>query len=610
MRTAFRKRVKIMIFTFNNLKIRNKLLLIYAFCVFLPIILTDAMILQTVNLNSKRDKEKELQYTMNRVEYNLTETINGCIGFTNNFYIDRALDEFLNKSYSSNLSYYDEYIKLSRDNRFSYNYNNGILNQVLIYVDNETILSGGRIAKLSLIKETQWYKDYKDSGEDVFIYPYFEWQKRYAAGSGTPKTISIIRKLDYYRNVGVEKCLKIDIDYSMMLRDVMNEKVDAVIYVRNQDYVLFSNLSTESSMRDFIPASTVDESKVTMSTSFKAANQRWEILILSEETPFWSVIVENKGLLWLIIMNFIMPSLLIYIVGISISKRLSLVANYMDKVKKEQFEEINIKEGEDEIGKLVQSYNLMVRKIKNLIEVVFKGNAEKQALELSKKQAELKAVQSQVNPHFMFNTLETIRMRSLLKGENETADIIGELAILFRKSMSWGSDYITIEEEMIFVAKYINIQKYRFGDKIKFYHYVMEGCSQFMLPKLAIGTFVENACIHGIETTVNDGVISLTITKNKDYLFIEISDNGRGIEKEKLDQLQWMLQNADSKMLNEAKSTGILNAFLRLKMYCDGNIVFDIDSKLEKGTDITIQIPLQYVDPKQVQKKGEGGNLG
>jgi two-component system sensor histidine kinase YesM len=561
------------------------------------------MILWTVNENSRRDKEQELMYTMNRVEYNLTETINNCIGFTNNFYIDRALDEFLNRNYSSNLSYYDEYIRLSRENRFSYNYNNGILNQVLIYADNETILSGGRFAKLSLIKETDWYKEYKDSGLDVFIYPYFEWQKRYAAGSGTPKTISIIRKLDYFRDIGVEKCLKIDIDYGIMLRDVQNEKVDAEIYVRNQDYILFSNLSNESSMRDFTPASAVDESKVTMSKTFKAANQQWEILILSEDAPFWSVIVENKGLLWLVVMNVFIPTLLIYFVGKSISKRLSLVANYMDKVKKEQFEEINIKEGEDEIGKLIQSYNLMVRKIKNLIEVVFKGKAEKQALELSKKQAELKAIQSQVNPHFMFNTLETIRMRSLLKGENETADIIGELAILFRKSMSWGTDYITIAEEMTFIAKYINIQKYRFGDKIKFYHYVMEGCEQFMVPKLAIGTFVENACIHGIETTVNDGVISLTITKNKEYLFIEVSDNGRGIEKEKLDKLVWMLEHADSKMLNESKSTGILNAFLRLKMYCDGNIEFDIDSKLEKGTDITIQIPLPYVDPKQMQNK-------
>ena len=304
-------------------------------------------------------------------------------------------------------------------------------------------------------------------------------------------------------------------------------------------------------------------------------------------------------------MNVAIPTLLIYFVGISISKRLSIVAIYMDKVKKEQFEEIRLREAEDEIGKLILSYNLMIRKIKNLIEVVFKGNAEKQSLELAKKQAELKAVQSQVNPHFMFNTLETIRMRSLLKGENETADIIGEMAILFRKSMSWGADCITIEEELNFVAKYINIQKYRFGDKIKFYHYIMQGCEKYMVPKLAIGTFIENACIHGIETTVKDGVISLTVTKNQDFLFIEISDNGIGFEKEKLDQLLWKLEHADHKMLNESINTGILNAFLRLKMFCDGNIVFDIDSKYERGTDITIQIPLIYVDSGLMKKDND-----
>jgi two-component system sensor histidine kinase YesM len=555
-----------------------------------------------VNVNSLRDQEKELQYAMERIEYNLTETVNGCILFTNNLYMDPSVNQFLNKKYINYMTYYDDFIKLTRNNNFSYNYNNGIVNKIQIFADNDTMLNGGKIAKIESIKDTDWYMAYKNNGSDIFLYTYFDETKSYAIGSGSSRTVSIIRNLDYFGNRGIDKCLKIDIDYNLMLRDVLNEKIAANIYVRNKDYILFTNLPKENSMSDYALANSIDSENVTLSKTFRAGNEEWEILIFSEDTAFWQVIIENKGLLLLIVLNVIIPTLLIYFVGISISKRLSLVAVYMDMVKKEQFEEIGILEGEDEIGKLIISYNLMVRKIRNLIEVVFKGNAEKQALELSKKQAELKAVQSQVNPHFLFNTLESIRMRSLLKGEGETADIIGELAILFRKSMNWGSDIITIEEELSFVEKYINIQRYRFGDKIKFYHYIMEGCEKYMVPKLAIGTFVENACIHGIETTVNDGVISLTITKNAEYLFIEISDNGRGFEKDKLDKILWMLENADSKMLNESKSTGILNAFLRLKMYCDGNIMFDIDSKPENGTDITIRIPLSYVGGEKPQK--------
>ncbi len=588
--------------TFNNFKIRNKLLLIYAFCVFIPIIVTDAIILHTVNISSVRDREKELQYTMERIEYNLTETVNGCILFTNNLYMDQNLNKFLSKSYSSYMTYYDDYIKLLRNNNFSYNYNNGIVSTIQIYADNDTILNGGKIAKVELIQNTSWYKAYKEHNADIFVYTYFDEAKRYAIGSGSSRTISIIRNLDNFGYRGMEKLLKIDIDYNLMLRDVLNEKVDAEIYIRNGDYILFSNLPKENSMSEYASSESIESRATTMSKTFRAGNEEWEILVFSKIPAFWTVIIENKGLLLLVLMNVIIPSLLIFFVGRSISKRLTLVATYMDKVKKEQFEEIGIAEGDDEIGKLIISYNLMVQKIRNLIEVVFKGNAEKQVLELSKKQAELKAIQSQVNPHFLFNTLESIRMRSLLKGENETADIIGELAILFRKSMNWGSDTITIEEELNFVEKYINIQRYRFGDKIKFYHYIMEGCEKYKVPKLAIVTFVENACIHGIETTVNDGVISLTITKNMEYLFIEISDNGGGIEKEKLDKLLWMLEHADSKMLNESKSTGILNAFLRLKMFCDGNILFDIDSKIDNGTDITIRIPLSYVDSEKLQK--------
>lgn len=593
-------------FTFNNLKIRSKLLLIYAFCVFIPIIVTDAIILDTVNQSAKEKQTKELQHVMERVEYNLRETVRGCILFTSNLYNDRLLDEFLNTKYPDYVTYYEAYMQLLKKNSLSYNYNNGILYKIQVFADNDTILSGGNIAKIDMVKDTEWYKAFNEKGADIILFTYYDEAKKSIAGSGTSRTISIVRKMDSYGYNGIEKILKIDIDYNFMLKDVQNEKVDAKIYVRNQDHILFSNLPNESSMKDYVPATMLDDSKITMSKAYKIGNQEWEIIIMSEDTPFGAAIIENKGLIILILLNVFIPSLLIYYVGKSISTRLSLVATSMDKVKREQFEVIDCLEGEDEIGNLIRSYNLMVLKIRNLIEVVFKGNAEKQSLELSKKQAELKAVQSQVNPHFLFNTLETIRMRSLLKGENETADIIGQLAVLFRKSMDWGCDYSTIEEEMSFVEKYINIQRYRFGDKIKYYHYIMEECKSYKIPKLAIATFIENACIHGIEAVVNDGSISLAITKNSEDLYIEISDNGRGFEREKHDEIRQMIDHADSKMLYEAKSTGILNAFLRLKMYCDGNISFDIDSKLENGTDIMIKMPLIYVDGKMDQNTRYG----
>lgn len=577
---------------FHNLKIRNKLLLVYFFCVLIPIILTDAIIVYTVNLSAKKEKQKEIQFLMERMEYNLKTTVTDCIQFTSNLYTDWLLNDVLNRRYLNYMDYYEQYFMLLKYNNLGYNYNNGILTKIQIYTDNDTILQGGKIAKIESVMQSEWYLDYKDSGQDITLCIYFDDTNKNIAGTGTSRTISIIRALDYYGKKGIENLLKIDINYDIMWRDVLNEKIDAEIYVRNEDYILFSNQSNEGSMKAFSPAASVKTGSNVMSRKFIVSRQEWEIIVKPTDTESWIDIMGNKSLLTLVLMNILLPSIMIFIVGKSITRRLSLVVVHMDGVKKEKFEEIQEIPGEDEIGVLIRSYNIMICKIRNLIQVVFKEQVEKQALDISKKQAELKAVQSQVNPHFLFNTLESVRMRSLIKGEEETADIIGEMAALFRRSMTWKSDFVTIEEELGFVEKYIKIQRYRFGDKITYNHYIMEGCKQYLVPKLSIGTFVENACVHGLEASADDGVISLNITKNTEYLFIEISDNGRGVEEQRLKELREMFKNADCNMLNEAKSTGMLNAFLRFKMCCEGKTAFNIVSSPENGTDITIDLPL------------------
>lgn len=586
----------------NNYKIRTKLLLIYCFCVLIPIIFTDATILYTVHKNYKDNRMTDLNYTMERVRSNLVDTVDSCMLFTYNLYTDEKLDEFISKEYVNHLDYYEDYTEMLKYNSLNYNYNYGRLYRILIYADNSTLVNGGSIARLDTVKDADWYKAFVDSGQDIFLYTYYDSEKNYVPGAGTSRTLSIIRKLDKfdtYNQQGMSKVLKVDLDYSEMLKEVTNEKIDGHLYVRNKDLVLFSNKPGTSSMREYEPASVIKTDDATLSMTFQTGFQEWEILIMANDVPFWSVLTSNRWIIPMVLFNLFIPTILIYFVGKSISKRLLLITHYMGKVEKEQFEPIDINEGEDEIGKLIRRYNMMVMRIKVLIEVVFKGQADKQALELAKKSAELKALQSQVNPHFLFNTLETIRMRSLIKGENETADIIGELAILFRKTMSWGKDYISVGEEIAFIDNYIQIQRYRFGDKIKYYHYVMDECYDCIIPKLSISTFVENACIHGIETTDKEGVISVTVTKNQDSLMIEVSDNGKGIDEERLIKLRKMIDNADSSMLVQSDSTGILNSFLRLKTYSDNNVNLDIDSEFGSGTDILIQLPLIYISKEE-----------
>ena len=215
------------------------MLLIYAFCVLLPIILTDSIILYNMNKSDKESQLVSLSHAMDRVEYNLNSNINNCILFTNNMYYDRDLNKFLNKQYTDFPSYYDAYMEMLISNKLSYTYNAGLLSKIELFADNNSIIGGGKILRLSSAEDETWYKEFKKSENDILVYPYYDAAKKFVPGSGSARTISIMRKLDNFGNKGVEKLLKIDLDYNTMLMDVLNEKiVQSMSVIRKISYSL------------------------------------------------------------------------------------------------------------------------------------------------------------------------------------------------------------------------------------------------------------------------------------------------------------------------------------------------------------------------------------
>jgi ribonuclease Y len=152
-----------------------------------------------------------------------------------------------------------------------------------------------------------------------------------------------------------------------------------------------------------------------------------------------------------------------------------------------------------------------------------------------------------------------------------------------------------IEQELEFVKAYLSLQKYRFGDRLNYNLEIDPECAQIRIPKLTIVTFVENACVHGIESKASPGWIFVRVYKREEQLCIEIEDTGSGIEEQKLYQMQHDMQNADIEMLKNKKSVGMLNACLRLKMYTEDHVCFEIEGEEGVGTWITICIPMEYL---------------
>ena len=576
----------------DNIKIKNKLLIIYVFCVLVPVFITNISVYKSIKNNAIQEQENRLYNTLERVIYNLNSTLKTAVSISNYLYTDRTLDSFLSREYEDPIEYYSEYNRLRQNNVIRYYNTAPNIFNIEIYTDNETITNGSYFIDIKGIEGEAWYNHFIESDKPIVLYSYYNKDKKYMPFLGPGRTISIIRKLDHYNKAGITKVLKIDLDYTTILSDILNQSNDQDIYISEGDKILFSSKESD---HGYLPFENIDQLKlkeVNVEGVFLAISEKWNIYITESKISISLKLVENK-ILWglLIVGNLVLPTFIIYIVKNSFKNRISLIETYLRKIKKEEFEYIEEYEGKDEIGSLIRSYNLMVIKIKDLIEVVFKDNIEKQALEISKKQAELNALQSQVNPHFLFNTLESIRMRGLIKGEEETANIIGELAVLLRNFIKWDKDFISIHEEMKFVESYLKIQEYRFGDRLSYCFQVEARCLEEKIPKFTIVTFVENACVHGIEEKIEGGRITITISSNDEKVYIDILDNGKGMDEKKLEEINQKIEQASIEMLGGGNNIGILNAYIRLKMYYNDAIQCEIDSNELEGTDICLILP-------------------
>lgn len=585
-------------FILNNYSIKRKLNIIYAFCVLIPLIITNSIVYISTKKSLYKEQETNFEHVIDRVKYNLEDNIDSCLSISNYLYTDSKLNDLITTQYSSNIDFYEKYNSMLQSNVIKYYFSSQKVYKVNIYVDNDTIVNSADFYKLNeKIKEKKWYKQFEDNHEKTTITVDYNDENTLYNHKKNARVISIVRKLDYYKD-GINKIIKIDMDYNAILDKILNEQMNDNLYVCNNNKILFYNKDTNYPDYDFESKENINKNDfmVEEELKFKGIKDPWNIIISADRANLIDSDNINYILIILIVFNLILPTIIITAISKSLVVRVSVISKYLDKVEKEEFCEIKCNEGKDEIGKLIKSYNVMVLKIKELIEVVFKKEMEKKNLQLAKNIAELKALQSQVNPHFMFNTLESIRMRSLIKGENETADIIEKLSVLLRITINWGEDYIKIEDEMNFVENYLEIQKYRFGEKVNYEVYIQKECRNIKIPKLSILSFVENSCVHGIERIARNGKVNIKIYIENNYLVISIKDTGCGIQEEKLNSIMKKIDNAENELFTNTKGIGMLNSYMRLKRYSQNSIQFSINSVFNKGTNVLIKIDVNKLD--------------
>ncbi|MCM3785006.1 histidine kinase [Neobacillus mesonae] len=262
----------------------------------------------------------------------------------------------------------------------------------------------------------------------------------------------------------------------------------------------------------------------------------------------------------------------------------------------------------DELQFLAETFNGMCANIRQLV-AEMKQQSELDALV---KKMEIRSLQNQINPHFLFNTLNMVSKMAYVEGAEKTSDLVDSISALLRYNLKKMHNDVVLRDEIAIVREYFYIQQMRFGERIRFSEKIDESCLSYVVPSLTIQPLIENSFVHGIESFEDGGELSLHIYRQDDMVIVEIRDNGAGIKEEQVSKLLGTAILPGDEPGVDARSTGaegrrrtehlshsppstggigLTNVLKRLRLYYQREDVMDIESSPGQGTTIRLKLP-------------------
>jgi two-component system sensor histidine kinase YesM len=300
----------------------------------------------------------------------------------------------------------------------------------------------------------------------------------------------------------------------------------------------------------------------------------------------------RRAILYIVIITLAIAYLLAFVFVDRITRPVRRLYQYMKRVESGDFSGHILVESKDEIGMLVHGFNTMVTRLRGLMDEIYFSKLRETELALRQREIELKVLQSQINPHFLYNTLETIRGMALEHSQYDISSIASSMARLLRYNLKNNGQTVSLEEEMRSAEIYLRIQKYRFEHRLVYEMNIPDWAQQQSMPKFSIQPVVENSIIHGIEPTL--GIIKITISailNSEDNSFIvRIQDTGMGISQQTLQNIRRNLKQKD--VMADGTNIGIINVHQRIRLLFGECYGISVESQDEHGVVVDIKLPL------------------
>ena len=580
----------------NNFKFRTKLMFSYFILIIIPLGLLTFISYNQVSKTIEKlvlySAKQNFEQTCSFLDYKIGKIID----ISDVIPVDRNLITILTKPLEN--YEYSEQLRDAQDLNTLYltPYQNADdVYRLKLYVREEVIYSQEHVNLFSMsdIEDSEWYKQLISRKDKILWCLSSDFAGEDDDNNSIVSAARMIRDPNYYNKIiGI---FSIDIleDNLKSIIKKANITQKGVAYLQNSngaivtssDYNMMETMEVDLSYgltlskEDNIWGETILNGKRLLVGSRNIQGTDWVLVsvIPYEEILSSSITIRNQMLLLLLILSTLAYVIAYYTSG-SNTKRINRLIKKMRKAQKGDLEIISVPPGKDEIGELMENFNFMIQKIKILIEDQYKSGQEIKSIEL-------KALQAQINPHFLYNTLDLINWTAVKYNVPEISAVVKSLSKFYKLSLSKGKDIVPISDEIEHVKLYVDIQNRRFENKIRLHIAVDDNILGFCVLKIILQPIVENSILHGIlEKDDQAGNITITGKLDNGAIILKVSDDGIGMNEE-------AIKNILNSTSDENHGYGVWNINNRLKLYYGEEYGLVLKSELGKGTETEIRFP-------------------
>lgn len=565
---------------FNGIKLRYKLAIFYSLFCFLPVMLLFLLsFLQMRSIIDDKGKMNLQSYLQQSVS-SMDRTLDGYNSLSDYIAFDRTLAEVFSMEYGTPYEQYEQLTQKVDPILRTASYFHGGMQQITIYTDNGMVKHDTTVAPVSEIEETDWY-------QKTLEHPGLNWFANYQE-----ETLFSARKLAFSGAREGVNILYMDVDYQKLFTPYAETLIsECGLYITDQDGKLVfeeSRFSGKNQNYDLTYSEFLEQRD--------RGSTDYIILCEQSNTTGWTVwLYQPVGLAGeamrpigvmagVTILICIFAAVLAYFITSGmVSSRIERLTHFMQEVQEGSMDMQMESDDRDEIGMLYRGFGSMMKRIRTLINEVYLSK-------ITQKEAELKALQAQINPHFLYNTLSLINWKALAAGEEDISRMTLALSTFYRTALNRGRNVLQVETELSNTRAYLEIQSMLHdGD----FDYEIEAQTEILQCEslnLILQPLVENAIHHGIEEkTDGRGKITVRGWKEDNCVWFMVEDNGVGMEQEVADKILTM----------ESKGYGVRNVDERIRLCYGEKYAMKVESVVGKGTKMTIHFPARRLTNTQ-----------